>query len=129
MSTHSRCRVNAGGSDADEPLHTGIRREAARHLHRRLLTKLIDIGYQTGLFEAAVEGPATSGELAARAELDERYVREWLGAMATSGIFLYDAASGRYRLPQEHAVSLTGAAARNVSPMSGVIRSLRQALA
>jgi hypothetical protein len=84
-------------------------------------TKLIDIGYQTGLFEAAVEGPATSDELAARAGLDERYVREWLGAMATSGIFLYDAASGRYRLPQEHAVSLTGTAARNVSPMSGVI--------
>ena len=86
-----------------------------------VLTKLIDIGYQTGLFEAAVEGPATSDELAARAGLDERYVREWLGAMATSGIFLYDAASGRYRLPQEHAVSLTGAAARNVSPMSGII--------
>jgi hypothetical protein len=86
-----------------------------------VLTKLIDIGYQTGLFEAAVKGPATSGELATRAELDERYVREWLGAMATSGIFLYDATSGRYRLPHEHAVSLTGAAARNVSPMSGII--------
>jgi SAM-dependent methyltransferase len=86
-----------------------------------VLTKLIDIGYQTGLFEASVEGAATSDELAARAGLDERYVREWLGAMATSGIFLYDAASGRYRLPQEHAVSLTGAAARNVSPMSGII--------
>ena len=86
-----------------------------------VLTKLIDIGYQTGLFEAAVNGPATSGELAARAKLDERYVREWLGAMATSGIFLYDAVSGRYRLPQEHAVSLTGVAARNVSPMSGII--------
>ena len=41
--------------------------------------------------------------------------------MATSGIFLYDAASGRYRLPQEHAASLTGAAARDVSPMSGII--------
>ena len=86
-----------------------------------VLTKLIDIGCQTGLFEASVEGAATSDELAARAGLDERYVREWLGAMATSGIFLYDPASGRYRLPQEHAVSLTGAAARNVSPMSGII--------
>jgi hypothetical protein len=44
-----------------------------------VLTKLIDIGYQTGLFEASVEGAATSDELAARAGLD----REWLGAMAT----------------------------------------------
>ena len=86
-----------------------------------VLTKLIDIGCQTGLFEASVEGAATSDELAARAGLDERYVREWLGAMATSGIFLYDAGSGRYRLPQEHAASLTGAAARNVSPMSRII--------
>ena len=52
-----------------------------------VLTKLIDIGYQTGLFEASVEGAATSDELAARTGLNERYVREWLGAMATSGIF------------------------------------------
>jgi hypothetical protein len=44
----------------------------------RVLTKLIDIGYQTGLFEASVEGEATSDELAARAGLDERYVRECL---------------------------------------------------
>ena len=41
-----------------------------------VLTKLIDIGCQTGLFEASVEGAATSDELAARAGLDERYVRE-----------------------------------------------------
>ena len=50
-----------------------------------VLTKLIDIGYQTGLFEAAAKGSATSPELAQRAGLNERYVREWLGAMATSG--------------------------------------------
>jgi hypothetical protein len=31
-----------------------------------VLTKLIDIGCQTGLFEASVEGAATSDELAAR---------------------------------------------------------------
>jgi uncharacterized protein YgfB (UPF0149 family) len=30
-----------------------------------VLTKLIDIGYQTGLFEASVEGAATSDELEA----------------------------------------------------------------
>ena len=43
------------------------------------------------LFEAApAAGPATSAELAIQAGLDERYVREWLGAMATAGIFEYE---------------------------------------
>jgi SAM-dependent methyltransferase len=86
-----------------------------------VLTKLIDIGYQTGLFEAAAKGSATSHELAERAGLQERYVREWLGAMATGGIFTYDAAQQSYTLPAEHALSLTGQQARNVSPMSGII--------
>ena len=44
-----------------------------------LLTKLIDIGYQTGLFEASLAGPASSEGLAERAGQKERYVREWLG--------------------------------------------------
>ena len=42
-----------------------------------ILTKLIDIGYQTGLFEASNLGPATCEELSERAGLRERYVREW----------------------------------------------------
>jgi hypothetical protein len=58
-----------------------------------MLSAMIDIGYRTGLFEAAAQGPASSPELAIRAGLHERYVREWLGSMATSGIVEYDAAS------------------------------------
>ncbi len=49
------------------------------------LTMLISLGYRTGLFEAAAAGPATSDALADRAGLQERYVREWLGAMVTGG--------------------------------------------
>jgi len=49
------------------------------------LTKLIDIGYQTGSFESSKLGPATNECLGERSGLNERYVREWLGAMATSG--------------------------------------------
>lgn len=52
-----------------------------------ILTQMIDIGYRTGLFEASSQGPATSVELSERAGLHERYVREWLGAMTTSGIY------------------------------------------
>ena len=36
------------------------------------------------------------------AGLQERYVREWLGAMAGGGIVDYDAATQTYRLPPEH---------------------------
>ena len=42
---------------------------------------MVDIGHRTGLVAAAAEGWATSDQLATRAGLTERYVREWLGAM------------------------------------------------
>jgi SAM-dependent methyltransferase len=54
--------------------------------------------------------PSTSDEIAAAAELNERYVREWLGAMATAGIVEYDAGRGAYVLPPEHAAVTTRAA-------------------
>jgi SAM-dependent methyltransferase len=73
-----------------------------------LLSYVIDIGDRTGLFAATAAGPGTSAEIAARAGLHERYVREWLGAMATSGIVEYDAASATFALPPAHAVLLVG---------------------
>src|SRR5215218_3688719 len=83
-----------------------------------MLTYMVDIGHRTGLFVAAAAGPATSAELAARADLQERYVREWLGAMATGGIVDYDPALGTYRLPAEHAACLTGRGSANLAPVS-----------
>ncbi|PYN97373.1 MAG: transcriptional regulator [Candidatus Rokuibacteriota bacterium] len=85
---------------------------------------MIELGYRNGLFEAAAQGSATSEELAARAGLDERYVREWLGAMATGGVFDYDAATGRFTLPAEHAQVLTGPSSRNLAPGSQTLRML-----
>jgi 2-polyprenyl-3-methyl-5-hydroxy-6-metoxy-1,4-benzoquinol methylase len=78
-----------------------------------LLSLMVDIGHRTGLFAAAAQGWATSEQLAGRAGLTERYVREWLGAMAGSGIVEYDERAGTFRLPPEHAallVSPTGMA-------------------
>jgi SAM-dependent methyltransferase len=83
-----------------------------------LLASMIDIGQRTGLFGAAAAGPATSAELAARADLQERYVREWLGAMVTGGILDHDPATGTYRLPAEHAACLTGSGSGNLAPFS-----------
>lgn len=73
-----------------------------------LLSLMVDIGHRTGLFGAAAAGWASSDQLAAKAGLDERYVREWLGAMVTAGIVEYDQAGEAFRLPAEHAAVLTG---------------------
>ena len=83
-----------------------------------MLTYLVDIGHRTGLFATLAEGPATSAELAARADLQERYVREWLAALASGGIVDYDPGSGGFRLPAEHAACLTGRGSANLAPLS-----------
>jgi ubiquinone/menaquinone biosynthesis C-methylase UbiE len=76
-----------------------------------MLSLMTSVGHRTGLFDKMATLPAsTSAEIAASGGLNERYVREWLGAMVTGRIVEYDSASGRYRLPPEHAASLTRAA-------------------
>ena len=52
-------------------------------------------------------------ELAASAELDERYVREWLGAMVAARIVHYDVETSSYELPDEHAAFLTRSSTPN----------------
>jgi SAM-dependent methyltransferase len=89
-----------------------------------MLTFMIDIGHRTGLFAAAAAGPATSAELAERADLQERYVREWLGAMVTGGILDYDPPTGTCRLPAEHAACLTGSGSGNLAVFSRLVTHL-----
>ena len=75
------------------------------------LSLMLSIGHQTGLFDA-MDGlpPSTSEQIADAASLNERYVREWLGAMVTGRVIEYDGTAGTYTLPPEHAASLTRAA-------------------
>jgi 2-polyprenyl-3-methyl-5-hydroxy-6-metoxy-1,4-benzoquinol methylase len=79
------------------------------------LCLMTSIGHRTGLFDtmSRMEQPATSRQIADEAELNERYVREWLGAMVTSGVVEYDADAKTYWLPPEHAAALTRAATPN----------------
>jgi 2-polyprenyl-3-methyl-5-hydroxy-6-metoxy-1,4-benzoquinol methylase len=81
------------------------------------LALMISIGHQVGLFDALAQlPPATSQQIADAAALDERYVREWLGAMTTGRIVTYSPDTGTYALPAEHAASLTrDAGADNLS--------------
>jgi 2-polyprenyl-3-methyl-5-hydroxy-6-metoxy-1,4-benzoquinol methylase len=60
--------------------------------------------------------PATSAQIAQKAGLNERYVREWLAAMVTGRVVDYDAQSRTYSLPREHAAWLTrGTALKNMA--------------
>src|SRR4030095_15954053 len=69
-----------------------------------MTTLLGAIGDRLGLFKNfAKQGPATSAELGARKKLNERYLREWLGGMATAGYLNYDRPTKRFSLPAEHA--------------------------
>jgi ubiquinone/menaquinone biosynthesis C-methylase UbiE len=75
------------------------------------LCLMISIGHRLGLFDTLRDmPPSTSEEIAAKAGLNERYVREWLGAMVTGGVMEVDSSTKRYRLPPEHAAFLTRAA-------------------
>lgn len=76
------------------------------------LAFMTSIGHQTGLFDTMSQRPpSTSAEIAAAAGLNERYVREWLGAMTVGGIVQCDADGQRFSLPPDHSASLTRAAA------------------
>jgi hypothetical protein len=75
---------------------------------------MTSIGHRTGLFDVmAGLPPSTSEQIASAADLNERYVREWLGAMVVGRVVEYDPEDGTYRLPSEHAAFLTRAASPN----------------
>jgi 2-polyprenyl-3-methyl-5-hydroxy-6-metoxy-1,4-benzoquinol methylase len=80
-------------------------------LNDAALCLMTSIGHRAGLFDAMRDQPpSTSAEIAARAKLNERYVREWLGAMTVGGITVVDPETTRFSLPPEHAAFLTRAA-------------------
>jgi ubiquinone/menaquinone biosynthesis C-methylase UbiE len=86
--------------------------ELTTTLNHGALCLMVSIGHRTGLFDVMGKlAPATSGEIAARAELNERYVREWLGAMTAARVVDVDPTTQKFSLPAEHAASLTRAAA------------------
>ena len=88
--------------------------ELTRRLNGAATTLMMSIGHRTGLFDTLSDaGALTSEALAERAGLQERYVREWLGAMTAARIVLLDPDSETYTLPPEHAAWLTRAASPN----------------
>jgi 2-polyprenyl-3-methyl-5-hydroxy-6-metoxy-1,4-benzoquinol methylase len=75
------------------------------------------LGYRNRIFDVLEElgSPATVSEIAAASGLDARYLREWLGVMATGRVVeLSRGPDGEetYLLPPEHAAFLTRKAGR-----------------
>lgn len=77
-------------------------------LNSGMLSLMISIGYKTDLFDIIAQlKPSTSQEISQAAKLNERYIREWLGAMVTGNIIEYDPLTEKYFLPKEHSAFLT----------------------
>lgn len=95
-----------------------VDRDAAKAFQKRMvgvlndsaLGLLLGIGDELGLLDVlARTGPADSLTLAAAAGVDERYLREWLDGIVAGGVADYNADTGFYALPPEHAMCLTPA--------------------
>ena len=80
-------------------------------MNKGTLAIMLSIGHRTTLFDImlALNNPSTSEEIALQAKLNERYVREWLGAMVVSRVIEYDPAHKTYWLDKEKMNSLTRA--------------------
>jgi len=83
-------------------------------LNKASIAIMMSVGHRTGLFGAMADlSPSTSRHIAEATDLQERYVREWLGAMVTGGVVEYDQDAATYHLPPEHAAFLTPDAQTN----------------
>lgn len=99
---------------AEDTGSTEFAERMTRMLNDAALALMVSVGHRTGLFDIMAAMPAaTSAEIAARAGMNERYVREWLAAMTTGRIVGHDGAAGTFSLPADHAAWLTRAAGLN----------------
>ncbi len=64
---------------------------------------MTNIGHKLGLYQTLSQHSAMSSlELAAKTNLNERYVREWLGNQVAGQYIHYDVTTEQYCLPAEH---------------------------
>lgn len=122
------CQISAVRREFNQGLANDFAGKLLGSLNAGSLCLMISLGHRSGLFDAmAALPPSTTDEIAGAAKLNERYVREWLGAMVMGGIVEYDAGSKLYFLPAEHAAFLTRAASQdNMAVFSQYIAVLGQ---
>jgi SAM-dependent methyltransferase len=94
-------------SGIDEAKLEAFMGQAVTDMGAIISAPLMMIGEKLGLYKAmAGAGPLTSQEVADRSGAAERYVREWLANQAAGGYVIHDAETGRFTLPDEHALAL-----------------------
>jgi len=104
----SATQTKNDATEFDEAKAEAFAERFVADLNASSMMMMTSIGHRTGLFDT-LDGLtwATSEEIATAAGLNERYVREWLGAMVTGQVVDYQPADKTYRLPLEHARWLT----------------------
>jgi SAM-dependent methyltransferase len=96
-----------GATGIDEAKLEAFMGQAVTDMGAIISAPLFIIGEKLGLYKAmAHAGPLSSQDVADRAGVAERYVREWLRNQAAGGYVEYDADSDTYLLPDEHAMAL-----------------------
>lgn len=71
-------------------------------MNKSALSLMLSVGHRTKLFESMKDSSQmTSQQIADKAKLNERYVREWLGAMVTGKIIDYDPLQKVYSLSED----------------------------
>ena len=134
MAGQEACGVRASGlTDPALPVDAAARRDA---LVERLFLATVGawdvfavyLGDRLGLYRILAErGPATSGDLADAAGLNERYVREWLEQQASSDILEVDdaravVAARKYALPPGHVEALVDDTSLNcIAPIGQLV--------
>ena len=77
-------------------------------INKSSLSLMLSIGHRTKLFDVlSVLSPSTVEEIASKSKLNERYIKEWLGAMVTGKIIEYDSFTNKFWISKEKAQYLT----------------------
>ena len=97
-------RTKAEEAEVDQEKLVEFCNKALQDLSGGMTALMCGLGDKLGLFKALAEGPATSGGLAKRAKVAERYAREWLDGMAMAG-YVVRAGDQKFALtPEQKAI-------------------------
>ena len=89
---------------------------------------LVQIGESLGLYQTLSEnGPLSSGELAARTGLKERYLREWLSAQAASNYITFEPTTEKFSMtPEQSSVFANQGSPFYLAPAFGSAAAFQQ---